>query len=94
MTLTGEKDGKLLELLTAAGDVSRMMHEGEELLPLDVGPVPTTLGTVPLALRLVRQVHAGEVEPFDGTAGIVAADHLPERYLLTHAIGRLVRVQG
>ena len=51
-----------------------------------------TLGTVPLALGLRLQRHAGEVEPLDGTVLVVAADHLPVAHLLAQAVGRLVRI--
>ena len=40
-----------------------------------------TLGAIPLALRLVGQIHAAEVEPLDGTILVVAANHLTVRNL-------------
>ena len=40
-----------------------------------------TLGAIPLALRLVGQVHAPEVKPLDGTILVVATNHLTVRNL-------------
>ena len=39
------------------------------------------LGAVPLALGLVAQVHAPEVEPLDRAVLVIAAYHLPVRHL-------------
>ena len=43
----------------------------------------STFGTKPLALRLGRKIHTAEMKPLDGTLGIVAADHLAVRHLMT-----------
>lgn len=52
--------------------------------------VPAAHGAVPLALGLLRQPHALEVEPLDGALGVVAAHHLPRRRLVADAVRRLV----
>lgn len=56
--------------------------------------LPSTLGTVPLALGFVIQPHAGEMEPFDGALVIVTADHLSIGDLIAQTVRRLVRVNG
>ena len=52
------------------------------------------LGAVPLALGLVAQPHAGEVEPLDGALVVVAANHLPVGDLVAQTVRGLVRVDG
>ena len=39
------------------------------------------LGAIPLPLGLRGEIHATEVEPFDGTVRVVAPDHLSVTYL-------------
>ena len=43
----------------------------------------SAFGTKPFAFRLGREIHTAEMEPLDGTLGIVAADHLAVRHLMT-----------
>ena len=46
----------------------------------------SAFGTKPFAFRLGREIHTAEMEPLDGTLGIVAADHLAVRHLMTQTV--------
>lgn len=56
--------------------------------------LPSTFGTVPLALWFVIQPHAGEMEPLDGALVIVTADHFSIGDLIAQTVRWLVRVDG
>lgn len=56
--------------------------------------LPSTFGTVPLALWFMIQSHAGEVEPLDGALVVVTADHFSIGDLIAQTVRRLVGVDG
>lgn len=56
--------------------------------------LPSTFGTVPLALWFMIQSYTREVEPFDGALVIVTANHFSIGDLITQTVRWLVRVNG
>ena len=56
--------------------------------------LPSTFGTVPLALWFVIQPHTGEMEPLNGALIIVTADHFSIGDLIAQTVCWLIWVDG
>ena len=75
----------LVELVQLLEEDGLGLHDG--------GLVAPALGAEPLALGLVVQLHAVEVEPLYGAEVVVAADHVAVRNLKreTNVVSRIIK---